>query len=136
MDTNTPLALLGGLTASQFMRKHWQKKPLLVRQAIPDFKAAIPRAELLAMTGQEGVESRLIQHLEDGSWKLSHGPLSRRSLPALNKPGWTVLVLVPPKVDEAGVGEADTEAAGADATGTRDARHADAGQASPASTAT
>ena len=92
MDTNTPLALLGGLTASQFMRKHWQKKPLLVRQAIPDFKAAIPRAELLAMTGQEGVESRLIQHLEDGSWKLSHGPLSRRSLPALNKPGWTVLV--------------------------------------------
>ena len=74
------------------MRKHWQKKPLLVRQAIPDFKAAIPRAELLAMTGQEGVESRLIQHLEDGSWKLSHGPLSRRSLPALNKPGWTVLV--------------------------------------------
>ena len=92
MDTNTPLALLGGLTASQFMRKHWQKKPLLVRQAIPDFKALIPRAELLAMTGQEGVESRLIQHLEDGSWKLSQGPLSRRSLPALSKPGWTVLV--------------------------------------------
>lgn len=92
MDTNTPLALLGGLTASQFMRRHWHKKPLLVRQAIADFKPAIARAELLAMTGQEGVESRLIQHLEDGSWKLSHGPLSRRSLPALNKPGWTVLV--------------------------------------------
>ena len=92
MDINTPLALLGGLTASQFMRKHWHKKPLLVRQAIPGFKAPIPRARLLAMAGEEGVESRLIQQLDGENWKLSHGPLSRRSLPALTKPGWTVLV--------------------------------------------
>lgn len=92
MDINTPLTLLGGLTASQFMRKHWHKKPLLVRQAIPGFKAPIPRARLLAMAGEDGVESRLIQQLEGDSWKLSHGPLSRRSLPALTKPGWTVLV--------------------------------------------
>lgn len=92
MDINTPLTLLGGLTASQFMRKHWHKKPLLVRQAIPGFKAPIPRARLLAMAGEDGVESRLIQQLEGDNWKLSHGPLSRRSLPALTKPGWTVLV--------------------------------------------
>lgn len=92
MDINTPLTLLGGLTASQFMRKHWHKKPLLVRQAIPGFKAPIPRARLLAMAGEDGVESRLIQQLEGDNWKLNHGPLSRRSLPALTKPGWTVLV--------------------------------------------
>ncbi|KGG86518.1 MULTISPECIES: JmjC domain-containing protein [Comamonas] len=92
MDINTPLTLLGGLTASQFMRRHWHKKPLLVRQAIPGFKAPIPRARLLAMAGEDGVESRLIQQLEGDNWKLSHGPLSRRSLPALTKPGWTVLV--------------------------------------------
>ncbi|MCO8251726.1 JmjC domain-containing protein [Comamonas thiooxydans] len=92
MDINTPLTLLGGLTASQFMRKHWHKKPLLVRQAIPGFKAPISRARLLAMAGEDGVESRLIQQLEGDNWKLSHGPLSRRSLPALTKPGWTVLV--------------------------------------------
>lgn len=92
MDINTPLALLGGLTASQFMRKHWHKKPLLVRQAISGFKAPIPRARLLAMAGEEGVESRLIQQLDGDNWKLSHGPLSRRSLPALTKPGWSVLV--------------------------------------------
>ncbi|MEX8191453.1 JmjC domain-containing protein [Comamonas guangdongensis] len=92
MDINTPLALLGGLTASQFMHRHWHKKPLLVRQAIPGFKAPIPRARLLAMAGEEGVESRLIQQLDGDNWRLSHGPLSRRSLPALTKPGWTVLV--------------------------------------------
>jgi 50S ribosomal protein L16 3-hydroxylase len=44
------------------------------------------------MAGEDGVESRLIQQLEGDNWKLSHGPLSRRSLPALTKPGWTVLV--------------------------------------------
>lgn len=92
MDINTPLTLLGGLTASQFMRRHWHKKPLLVRQAIPGFKAPISRARLLAMAGEEGVESRLIQQQGGDSWKLSHGPLSRRSLPALTKPGWSVLV--------------------------------------------
>lgn len=92
MDINTPLTLLGGLTASQFMRRHWHKKPLLVRQAIPGFKAPISRARLLAMAGEEGVESRLIQQQGGDSWKLSHGPLSRRSLPALTKPGWSILV--------------------------------------------
>ena len=92
MDTKTPLALLGGLSASQFMRRHWQKKPLLVRQAIPGFKELIARSRLLAMVGEEGVESRLIEHLDGGGWKLRHGPLGRRSLPSLAKPGWTVLV--------------------------------------------
>jgi 50S ribosomal protein L16 3-hydroxylase len=92
MDINQPLALLGGLTASQFMRRHWHKKPLLVREAIPGMKPLIPRARLLAMAGEDGVESRLIQHREDGSWKMKHGPLSRRGLPSLATPGWTVLV--------------------------------------------
>ena len=34
MDTNNPLALLGGLTPAQFMRRHWQKKPLLILSLI------------------------------------------------------------------------------------------------------
>jgi ribosomal protein L16 Arg81 hydroxylase len=65
--------------------------PWPLRQAIPGFKPLIPRARLLAMAGEDGVESRLIQQLDGGAWKLSHGPLSRRSLPSLQKPGWTVL---------------------------------------------
>ena len=91
MDINTPLALLGGLTASQFMRKHWHKKPLLVRQAIPGFKAPIPRARLLAMAGEEGVESRLIQ-LKNDAWSVKHGPFSRRQIPSLKTEDWTLLV--------------------------------------------
>lgn len=58
IDQTQPL--LGGLSASQFMKRHWQKKPLLVRQAIPGFKPLLSRAELFALSMQEDVESRLI----------------------------------------------------------------------------
>jgi len=91
MDIQQPLALLGGLTPAQFMRTHWHKKPLLVRQAMPQFEPPVQRAELLSLAGEEGVESRMIQH-KKGQWSLRHGPIPRRSLPALKTPGWTVLV--------------------------------------------
>ncbi|KAB7572360.1 cupin domain-containing protein [Verminephrobacter sp. Larva24] len=91
MDIRQPLALLGGLSPVQFMRRHWQKKPLLVRQAIPGFAPPVSRAEVFALAAREGVESRLVQ-LRQGAWSLRHGPLPRRALPALQQPGWTLLV--------------------------------------------
>lgn len=91
MDIQQPLALLGGLTPAQFMRRHWQKKPLLVRQAIPQFSPPVLRSELFALAAQEGVESRLVQ-LAKGAWKLRHGPFQRRALPSLQQPDWTLLV--------------------------------------------
>ncbi len=91
MDIDQPLTLLGGLTPAQFMKRHWHKKPLLVRQAIPDFSPCVGRAELVALAGQEDVESRLIVHGDKG-WKMKHGPLSRRSLPPFSQKKWTFLV--------------------------------------------
>ena len=41
MNPDTPLTLLGGLTPAQFMKTYWQRKPLLVRQAIPGFRAPV-----------------------------------------------------------------------------------------------
>jgi 50S ribosomal protein L16 3-hydroxylase len=91
MNTEQPLALLGGLTPSQFMKRHWQKKPLLVRNAIADFAPCVGRSELVALAGQEGVESRLIVDSDKG-WKMKHGPLSKRSLPPFSQKKWTFLV--------------------------------------------
>lgn len=92
MDTSLPIALLGGISPDKFMRTYWHKKPLLVRQAIPGFKPLLNRAELLDLAGQDGVESRLVRQLGGGQWSLAHGPFSRRRLPPLKQPGWTVLV--------------------------------------------
>ena len=91
MDTEHPLALLGGLTPSQLMKRHWQKKPLLVRNAIPGFVPCVNRAELVALAAQEGVESRLIVDSDKG-WKMRHGPLLKRSLPPFSQKKWTFLV--------------------------------------------
>lgn len=91
MDLNASLPLLGGLSPAAFMRRHWQKKPLLVRQALPGVQPPMPRAELFALAAQEDVESRLIVS-KDKRWTLRHGPLPRRALPALTQPAWTLLV--------------------------------------------
>ena len=90
-NPDTPSTLLGGLSPAQFMRRHWQKKPLLVRQAIPGFEPCVGRAELVDLLAQEDVESRLIVHGPQG-WKLRHGPLPRRSLPPFSQKRWTFLV--------------------------------------------
>ncbi len=91
MDIDAPTMLLGGLTPRRFMRRHWQKQPLLVRQAIPGFAPPLDRAELFALAQLDEVESRLLVRSGAG-WKLRHGPMPRRALPPLSKPGWTLLL--------------------------------------------
>ena len=91
MELNQALPLLGGLSAAQFMRRHWQKKPLLVRQALPGAAAPLTRAALFALAARDEVESRLVQRRGD-AWTLRHGPLPRRALPPLSRPRWTLLV--------------------------------------------
>ncbi|WP_247597007.1 cupin domain-containing protein [Hydrogenophaga sp. PAMC20947] len=83
--------MLGGLSPEQFMRRHWQKKPLLIRNAFPGFKPLLDRPTLFAMAADEAVESRLIVHKAVG-WTLKQGPLARNALPPLKQKCWTLLV--------------------------------------------
>ncbi len=91
MDVNLALPLLGGLSPAVFMRRHWQKKPLLVRQAWPGVLPPLPRAALFALAENDGVESRLVQK-KGAAWQVRSGPLPRRALPPLSLPNWTLLV--------------------------------------------
>ena len=91
MDITLPTPLLGGLSPQTFMRRHWQKKPLLIRQAIPGVVPPLSRAEMFATAEQDDVDSRLIVS-KLNKWSLKHGPFTRRQLPPLAQPGWTLLV--------------------------------------------
>ena len=91
MDVNQGSVLLGGLTPSQFMRRHWQKKPLLVRGALPGFMPLLSRAALFRLAARKAVESRLIVRDKKG-WLMKHGPFSARGLPALSQRNWSLLV--------------------------------------------
>lgn len=82
---------LGTLTPEAFMRRHWHKKPAVIRAAWPGAAALINQATLFKLAAQDDVESRLVQRRDEG-WRLRHGPFTRRQLPALAQPGWTLLV--------------------------------------------
>ncbi|WP_246867798.1 cupin domain-containing protein [Rhizobacter sp. SG703] len=73
------------------MRRHWQKRPLLIRQAVPGIAPIVPRAQLFELAAREDVESRLIVHGQRG-WTMKRGPQARRALPAVSRRGWTLLV--------------------------------------------
>lgn len=88
MNITSPLTLLGGLSPSQFMKDYWQRKPLLIRQAIPGFKPSLSINEVKTLVKREEVESRLVWH-DDAGWHMKTGPFNR--LPGAQKPGWTVL---------------------------------------------
>ena len=91
MDPHRPMALLGGLSAAEFMRGHWQKKPLLVRAACADALPDIDRSSLFALAARDDVESRLVVR-SGARWSVRPGPIARRALPTLATPAWTLLV--------------------------------------------
>ena len=83
------LTLLGGITAAEFLRDYWHKKPLLIRQAIPDFQPLLTRDELFELVQDEDVESRLITHVKR-VWNMDNGPFEK--MPPLTQKDWTLLV--------------------------------------------
>lgn len=88
-----PVSWLGGLTPNQFMKRYWQKKPLLVRAAFPSFKAPISIEDVLDLACHDLAEARLVRHQPKGNrWQLSHGPFTPREIPSLGTRHWTVLV--------------------------------------------
>lgn len=84
--------LLGGISAASFLAEYWQKKPLLVRCALPDFQDLLSPAQLFALAGQDQVTARLVKKVGNG-WSLQHGPLLKRDMPTQKtKCEWTILV--------------------------------------------
>ncbi|MEK6594171.1 MAG: cupin domain-containing protein [Pseudomonadota bacterium] len=82
---------LSGLTAEQFLRRHWQKKPLLAPQALPEYGNLLNRSALFRLAMRDDVQSRLIVR-ERSRWQVAHGPFTRDDFAGLPKTGWTLLV--------------------------------------------
>lgn len=92
MNPDISLQLLGGLTAREFMRDYWQKKPLLVRQAIPGFESPISPDELAGLALEEEIESRLVIEHGERPWELRRGPFAEDAFAELPERDWTLLV--------------------------------------------
>lgn len=89
---NTPLEILGGINAEVFLRDYWQKKPLLIRQAIPNFESPLEGNDLAGLSLEEIVESRIVLEHGETPWQLKHGPFNDETYNTLPERDWTLLV--------------------------------------------
>src|SRR5687767_4412470 len=76
---NSPL--LGGLTAREFMRRYWQKRPLFVRNALPHLSGIVDQRRLMALAARDDVESRMVER-RGRHRETTHGPFRRVALKA------------------------------------------------------
>ncbi len=88
----TPLTHLGEMPIETFLRDYWQKKPLLIRNAFPNFESPIDGDELAGLALEEEVESRLILEKGKTPWELQHGPFEEKTFAKLPESHWTLLV--------------------------------------------
>ena len=71
-----PLRQLAQFDVTNFINEYWQKKPLLIRQGLPNWENPVTPEELAGLSLEEEIESRIITQTENERWQLEHGPLS------------------------------------------------------------
>lgn len=82
-----------GMTPEVFLRDYWQKKPLLIRNAFPDFETPVQPEDLAGLACEEGALSRIVMHdRANDRWTLRHGPFEEEEFPGMPHQDWTLLV--------------------------------------------
>ncbi|MEJ1958785.1 MAG: cupin domain-containing protein [Nitrosomonadales bacterium] len=84
-------SLLGGLSTTAFLRDYWQKKPLLIRQALPQFKGLVDRQQLITLACDQDAQARVVTQRR-GAWQLHHAPFEPEDFNRFGKTKWTVLL--------------------------------------------
>jgi len=79
--------MIGEMSARDFLRRYWQKKPLFVRGAFPQFAGIVTKAQLAALAARGDVESRIVER-RGARRETRHGPFHR----IVFKKNWTLLV--------------------------------------------
>ncbi|WP_020167751.1 MULTISPECIES: cupin domain-containing protein [Methylotenera] len=91
MAKNQALTLLGGLAPSEFLTEYWQKKPLLIKNAIPNFSGLLSPDDLAGLACEDEVQSRIAQ-IKGGKWLVKNGPFDEATFSKLPNKDWTLLV--------------------------------------------
>ena len=84
---------LNNFDIDDFLANYWQKKPLLIRQALPGFDSIISPEELAGLACEEGVHSRLVIEKDaETPWQLSYGPFTEDTFTSLPLNHYSLLV--------------------------------------------
>lgn len=90
-EKNLQKILLGGIEPCVFLEEYWQKKPLLIRAAIPGFTGLLSAEELAGLACEEDVQSRLVTQMQR-KWHVEQGPFEEARFLKLPEKDWTLLV--------------------------------------------
>lgn len=87
------MRLLGGRSPRAFLQRYWQRRPLLIRGALPDFRDPLDPDELAGLACEPEVESRLVM-VRGGryAWQVIEGPQDPARLRRLPRSHWSLLV--------------------------------------------
>ena len=91
-----PLCLPDSITPEQFLSDYWQKKPLLIKQGLPQLIGMFEPEDMLGLAIEEDASARLLTQaaLKQDSqpqWQLKKSPLTEANFDNLPEQ-WTVLV--------------------------------------------
>jgi len=82
-----------GMLPAEFLRDYWQKRPLLIRNAFPDFVSPLQPEDLAGLACEEAALSRIVLHDRvSDRWTLRHGPFAEEEFPGMPHQDWTLLV--------------------------------------------
>ena len=86
-------SILGEIAAEDFLQHYWQKQPLLIRDALPDYESPVSPDELAGLSLESEVESRIVEENgADGPWSVRHGPFEEEDFQGMPERDWTLLV--------------------------------------------
>jgi len=91
MRLNSKTHILGKTSINDFLKNYWQKKPLLIKNAIANFESPITESDLFTIAQNEEAVSRLIEYKQD-IWQVKYGPFKKSDLPKKTNIPWTILV--------------------------------------------
>jgi 50S ribosomal protein L16 3-hydroxylase len=77
--------------AARFLREYWQRKPLLIKGALPAFADPLEPEELAGIACEEGVESRLV-FTRGSNYRMQQSPFQESDFTSLPSKNWTLLV--------------------------------------------
>ena len=84
--------MFGDISVEEFLRDYWQKKPLLIRQAFPNFQSPITQDELAGLACETDTARIVIEKGGEHPWEVRHGAFDEDDFSHLPETHWTLLV--------------------------------------------
>ncbi len=89
--SHTDFCLPEHITPEIFLRDYWQKKPLIIRNGLPEIVGQFEPQDIIELAQNEEVTARLVKTYGEDDWKVFFSPLTEKDFQKLPEK-WSVLV--------------------------------------------